>query len=61
MTKNKWIALVVISAAFLVFGGPAFLKIDVNSPLINLFSFVILTFATLIAIFVGNNESSNNH
>lgn len=61
MTKNKWIALGIIGVSFFIFFWPAFLSFNTTSPLINLFSFVVIVAATLAAIIVGNNEASNNH
>lgn len=61
MKKNKWIALIVITVAFFIFMTPAFLNINTDNPFWNLISFVMIVAATLVAIFVGNNEPQENH
>jgi hypothetical protein len=62
MKKNKLIALVLSTVAFLLFFQSAFSG-ETSNTVFGLISFVIVVFATLIALFIGNNEptESSNH
>lgn len=57
MTKNKWIALAIILVVFLLFFQSAF-DGESASTVWGLISFVIVVFGSIIALFIGNNETS---
>lgn len=55
MGKKQIIALLVLVVAFVLFFYKAFLDFSTTSPTINLFAFVLLLFATLTSLAIGNS------